>query len=129
MKKRRNIITSQPIDPAKLERAKELRRQMTPAEQTLWARLRRNQLGYHFRRQQIIDGFIVDFYCNAAGLVIEVDGAVHQQQPVYDQERDRVLTRRDLVILRVTNEDVLHRLEETLARIASVCRARANPIP
>ena len=56
MSKPRHIIVGQHIDPAKLERAKQLRQEMTPAEKQLWARLRRNQLGFHFRRQQIIDG-------------------------------------------------------------------------
>ncbi len=61
MKKPRNIIAGQQINPAKLKRAKEMRRQMTPAKERLWARLRRKRLGWHFRRQQIIEGFIVDF--------------------------------------------------------------------
>jgi very-short-patch-repair endonuclease len=57
-----------------------------------WQHLRANQLnGLHFRRQQIIDGFIADFYCHVARLVIEVDGEIHQQQAEYDAERDRVL--------------------------------------
>jgi hypothetical protein len=56
---RNHLITGQKIDPAKLEQARTLRRNVTPAEKRLWAALRRNQLdGFHFRRQQIIDGFI-----------------------------------------------------------------------
>jgi len=59
---KKNIITGQKVSPEKLERAKELRREMTPAERRLWQRLRANRLdGWHFRRQQVIDGFIVDF--------------------------------------------------------------------
>ena len=58
-----NIIFGQKVDSAKVERAKELRRQLTPEEKTLWQQLRCNKLqGLHFRRQQVIDGFIVDFY-------------------------------------------------------------------
>ena len=47
---------------------------MTPAEKILWNELRANKLGVHFRRQQVIAGFIVDFYCHKSALVIEVDG-------------------------------------------------------
>lgn len=57
------IITGQNIDPALLEAAKQLRQNMTPQEKALWGHLRANRMaGFHFRRQQIIDGYIVDFY-------------------------------------------------------------------
>ena len=60
----KNIVTEQQVTKAKLERAKELRREMTPAEKILWEELRAKKLGVRFRRQQIIQGFIVDFYCH-----------------------------------------------------------------
>ena len=126
------IITGQRIDPTKLELAKALRRQMTPAEKRLWAALRRNRLeGFHFRRQQIIDGFIVDFYCHAAGLVVEVDGPIHEQQEDYDANRDEVLENRGLHVLRFTNEEVMQNFKETLGRVAVVCleRVAAEKLP
>jgi very-short-patch-repair endonuclease len=124
------IITGQKINPAKLQRARELRRAMTSAEKRLWAALRRNQLdGLHFRRQQIVDGFIVDFYCHAAGLVVEVDGPVHEKQVEYDAERDRVLAARGLQILRVGNEDVMQNMEHVLNQIRTACRAGVDPLP
>lgn len=58
----KNIVTEQRVTKAKLERAKELRREMTPAEKLLWQEIRANKLGVRFRRQQVIQGFIVDFY-------------------------------------------------------------------
>ena len=71
------------------ESARQLRQEMTPAEAILWKHLRTDQLGgLHFRRQQVLDGYIVDFYCHAAQLVIEVDGEVHASQHEYDAERD-----------------------------------------
>jgi len=73
----KNIVTEQKVSKEKLQRAKELRREMTPAEKILWEELRANKLGVHFRRQQVIAGFIVDFYCHRAGLVVEVDGDIH----------------------------------------------------
>ena len=76
-----NIVIGQPVDDAKVERANELRREMTAAERRLWNCLRANRLaGLHFRRQQVIDGFIVDFYCHASALIVEVDGPVHEEQ-------------------------------------------------
>jgi very-short-patch-repair endonuclease len=116
----RRVVRGQKVAKAKLERAKLFRRDMTPAERLLWARLRRSQLrGLHFRRQQVIDGFIVDFYCTTAGLVVEVDGPVHDTQPEYDAERGAILTAHGIRILRVSNEDVQQRVEAVLVRIAA----------
>lgn len=53
---------------------------MTPAEKLLWQEVRAKKLGVRFRRQQIIQGFIVDFYCHKAALVVEVDGDIHELQ-------------------------------------------------
>jgi very-short-patch-repair endonuclease len=55
----------QPIKPEILARAKELRKNMTPAEVVLWSAVRRSQLGVHFRGQQVIFGMIVGLYCRA----------------------------------------------------------------
>lgn len=116
------IITGQKIESSKVLRAKQLRRQMTPAEQILWQAFRANRLqGRHLRRQQVIDGFIVDFYCHAARLVIEVDGDVHKHNPIYDEERDKVLQGRGLRVLRFKNSDVMQNLEGVLDQIAAAC--------
>jgi very-short-patch-repair endonuclease len=114
-----NIIIGQKITSTKHEIAKELRRNMTPEEKILWQYIRNNRLnGLHFRRQQIIDGFIVDFYCHAVGLVVEVDGEIHEQQVEYDLERDKVISSRGLCVLRVKNEDVRNNLDEVLRWIS-----------
>jgi len=129
MKTVRNIIRGQTVSREKVWRAKQLRRNMTEAEQALWKHLRANRLGgWHFRRQQIIAGFIVDFYCHAAALVVEVDGEVHDQQIELDAERDRVLQERGFRILRFQNEMVLHHLPEVLEEIAKVCKERTDKI-
>jgi len=95
--KKENIITGQKVQPVKQQRARELRRTMTPAERRLWSYLRANRLqGWHFRRQQIIDGFIVDFYCHQAGLVIEVDGPIHEGQKLEDEKRTQVFADRSV---------------------------------
>jgi very-short-patch-repair endonuclease len=101
-----------------------MRRDMTAAEALLWSRLRRNGIGLHFRRQQVIDGFIADFYCHAAGLVVEVDGAVHE--PSYDEERDAILKDRGLAVVRFTNEEVLGQLDRVLNAIREEAHVRAS---
>ena len=81
---------------------------MTPAERRLWAAIRRNAIdGFHFRRQQVIKGYIVDFYCAAAKLAIELDGGVHQEQWKYDQSRDKTITRAGVRVLRIPNEGMI----------------------
>ncbi len=115
---RYSIIIGQKVDTDKLARAKELRRDMTEAEKVLWSALRTNRFGgYHFRRQQVIDGFIADFYCHEMGLVVEVDGDIHSNQIQYDMERDAILKAHSLRVLRVTNEEVQTDLQGVLARI------------
>jgi very-short-patch-repair endonuclease len=106
----------------KVIRAKQLRREMTPAERALWARLRKNQLGgLHFRRQQVIDGFIANFYCHAAGVVVEVDGPVHEGQAEYDAERDRIFQARGLRVIRFTNDEVLTNMDRVFTAISWFC--------
>ena len=113
-----DILRGQKISQELLNRAKELRREMTPAEHRLWNRLRANRLdGWHFRRQQIIDGFIVDFYCHKAGLVIEVDGPIHNRRKIEDAERTLTLSARNLKILRFTNREVMNDLDHVLRTI------------
>jgi very-short-patch-repair endonuclease len=115
----------QTIRQAKLEKARALRRNMTAAERLLWERLRANRLhGCHFRRQHIIHGFIVDFYCHAAALIVEVDGDVHENTKAYDRERGLVLSSKGLLTLRFTNDDVLNQTERVLTKIEATCMER-----
>lgn len=118
----KNITARQKISSEKLERAKEMRRQMTPAESLLWQELRRNRLGVHFRRQQIIAGFIADFYCHPAALVIEVDGGVHRRprQAQADSLRDRNLRELGLRVVHFKNDDVTSRLPQVLDQIRAL---------
>ncbi len=120
--KANNIVIGQKVAAEKIERAKELRRSMTDEEEVLWQCLRKNHLdGFHFRRQQVIHGFIADFYCHAVGLVIEVDGEIHRLQDEYDSERDQALKGIGLRVLRVTNEDIRRNLSSVLAGIRAAC--------
>lgn len=118
----KGIIPGQHVTPQKLQRARELRREMTPAKRRLWQELRGHKLGnLHFRRQQVIAGFIVDFFCHAKDLVIEVDGEIHQAQNEYDKERDQVLGGMGLMVLRFTNQQVFENLSQVLKSIMEHC--------
>ena len=104
--------------PEKQERAKTLRKEMTSIEVQLWEKLRSNKLGgLHFRRQQVVDGFIADFYCHKAGLILELDGSIHANQREYDAERDAIIASRGLTILRISNERIENDLDNVLAEI------------
>ncbi len=101
--------------------AREKRHKPTAEENILWQRLRRNQLqGYHFRRQHGIGPFIVDFYCESANLVIEVDGPVHDYQIEKDKIRQQYLEELKFKIMRFTNDSVLKDLESVVYQIVSV---------
>jgi very-short-patch-repair endonuclease len=108
---------------ALVEAALKMRREMTEAESTLWRCLRANRLGgLQFRRQQVIDRSIADFYCHAAGLIVEVDGAVHDGQVARDAERDRAIASRGLRVLRFSNERVVRDTQNVLREILRVAR-------
>jgi very-short-patch-repair endonuclease len=114
----RNIVIGHRVSAEKVQRVKELRSNQTEAEALLWQGLRTNRLdGWHFRRQQIIQGFLVDFYCHRAGLVIEVDGPIHEQQAAADREREQVLQECGLRVIRFTNRQILAELPEVLCTI------------
>ena len=122
------VVSGRRVRGDKLERAKQLRRTMTTAERILWQSLRDNQLmGLHFRRQQVISGFIADFYCHAARLVIELDGAIHRETAAYDAARDELLAAQGLLVLRFTNDQVMTARTAVLAQIADTCAQRLAP--
>ncbi len=89
--------------------AKAMRREPTVAESRLWAMLRRGRLGVRFRRQVVVDRFIVDFLCERHRLVVEVDGEAHEGRADLDAERDARLLAMGLRVIRLRNEEVLER--------------------
>ena len=95
-----------PYDRHLRKLARELRNNPTPAENELWQAIRKKVLGVEFHRQVPIHSFIVDFYCHEIGLVIEVDGSIHDYQFLEDAERQGKLEALGLRFLRFTNEEV-----------------------
>jgi very-short-patch-repair endonuclease len=101
-------------------RSRELRSSMTDAEIALWVKLRRKQLhGLQFYRQKPLGKFIVDFYCPAAQLVIDIDGGQHYRDDgrIRDGLRDSYLESLGLRVLRFSNLDVLNNVESVIAAI------------
>lgn len=91
-----------------IPKAKELRKHATKEENHLWYDFL-HSYAVRFQRQKAIDGFIVDFYCHAAKLVIELDGSQHytEQGLAYDQERSAILQRYGLKVIRFSNREVM----------------------
>ncbi|KQY75185.1 endonuclease domain-containing protein [Brevundimonas sp. Root1423] len=92
-----------------IERARELRRRMTPPEARLWVCLRGKRLaGLKFRRQHPIGPYVLDFYCAAAKLAVEVDGSSHErsEQIAHDARRTAWLREQGVRIVRLAAEDV-----------------------
>jgi very-short-patch-repair endonuclease len=109
-----------PFNPKLKKRARELRKNMTESEKTLWAAVRRKQLdGYQFYRQKNIGQYIVDFYCPAAKLVVEVDGGGHHNEKAdaYDGIRDNYLRKLGFTVLRVPSDDIFSNLDTVLQKI------------
>jgi very-short-patch-repair endonuclease len=102
-----------------LERARELRRFSTDAEKRLWQALRARRLaGAKFRRQVWLGGYVADFYCPEARLVVEADGGQHDEQRDYDARRSEALDREGFRVIRFWNHDVIDNLGGVLASIA-----------
>lgn len=103
-----------------LEFRKQLRRTMTDAEHRLWYYLRGKRLaGYKFRRQYSAGDYVLDFYCSAAALAVEIDGAHHfkDDQRQHDLERTRWLKEQGIEVIRFDNRQVLLETEAVLAAI------------
>jgi very-short-patch-repair endonuclease len=100
--------------------ARELRNNMTDAERRLWGMLRRKQLkGRQFYRQKIMGNYIVDFYCPASKLIVEIDGGQHftEEGIRKDRMRDAYLNRLGFTVLRFTDKEVFEKSDGVLEKI------------
>ena len=113
------------VPPKHFQRARELRKEMTSAEKTLWQQLRSRQLGVKFRRQHPIGPYIADFYARDVGLIIEVDGDTHftPKAEAYDSVRTDYLHQLGLTVLRFTNLEIFQHLDGVLSQIHQAIRA------
>ena len=114
-------------DSTQIKHARDLRKNMTPEERKLWYEFLRT---YPLRimRQRPIDHYIVDFYCAAAKLVIELDGSQHfePEGSKYDRERDHVLSTYGIKVLRIPNNEVNKNFYGVCEYINLVLKKRAG---
>jgi len=113
--------------------ARKLRRGQTDAERKLWFRLRDRRLsGLKFRRQMPIKSYVVDFCCESARLIIEIDGGQHAERGDQDAKRSADLEAYGFLVLRFWNNDVLCNIDgvlETIIATASQELPHPNPLP
>ena len=114
--------------PTAQHHARTLRREMTDSERKLWSRLRGEQVGVKFRKQHPIDSYILDFYCAAAKLAVEVDGLIHgdPDQTRHDEKRAGWLHQQGIGVLRVAACDVRDELDGVLNAIRYAALKRSS---
>lgn len=116
------VVRNPVVTGEKAQLAKKLRRRATGTERRAWTMLRnRGCLGLKFRRQQVIGGFVVDFYCAEHRLALEFDGPIHETQREEDRQRDAALSRLNVRIVRIHNEQLSR---ETLTAAIAVAIPR-----
>jgi len=116
------------MSKALLNNARRLRRNMTDAERRLWSRLRDHQLGVHFRRQEPMERYVLDFVCLSARLVVEVDGGQHAECAA-DQARDAWLREQGFRVMRFWNNEVMENTDGALETIMSALADSPPPLP
>lgn len=123
--KQTGIVTNQNVSKKKIVKSRELRKNMTIAETIFWEMVKnRKLLNLKFRRQQIIDGLIVDFYCNELGLIVEIDGNVHDtnDQQYIDCQRNQIFKSRKLQIIRFSNNDIINKPDFVIEQIKNILK-------
>ena len=105
------------------QRAQRMRHTPTASEWRLWSALRGCQQGVVFRRQVVLQGYVVDFHACSAGLAVEVDGSWHDGRTRLDARRDRVLFAAGYRVLRFSDAEVLSDLPSVVARIRAALEA------
>ena len=109
--------------------ARKLRKNLTIPEARLWSALRNKQLeGLRFRCQHPVGNFILDFYCPACKLVVEIDGEIHASQTEYDNARTAKLSEYGYRVLRFRNEQVMNDLPKVLAQIRYAAFSPPSPL-
>ena len=99
-----------------------MRGDMTDAEKMLWKHLRRKNLdGYRFRRQHPVDRYVLDFYCPALKLAVELDGAQHytKEGRTRDDKRTAWLQTQGIRVLRFRNTEVVTNMDAVIEEIQS----------
>jgi len=119
-------------DPALKQRRQALRRNQTEAERAFWSEVRNSQFfGIRFFRQYSIGPYILDFYCPAMRLAVEIDGGQHLQSEnlEYDEARSEYLQAQGIDVIRFWNHEVLHNMRGVLIKLSEAVTPPALPLP
>lgn len=110
------------------QKARELRNNATHAETILWEYLKNKPVGYKFRRQHPFSIYILDFYCHALKLVIEVDGSIHNVPEVQlnDEQRQNTLQNHGLLVLRFQNKVIEKTPEQVFLEVENFLLKKKN---
>lgn len=110
----------------KLHKAKRraLRKKMTPAEVAFWKELRREKLGYKFRRQFGIGHYIIDFYCPRLKLAVELDGDIHtlETNKRKDEIRNKYLQNCGIIVKRYWNHQIFEDINSVVEELYYICK-------
>nr|WP_322622872.1 endonuclease domain-containing protein [uncultured Flavobacterium sp.] len=113
-----NYIQNLPSNPKLKDWSKKLRKAGNYPEVVFWKQVNRKQFyGIDFDRQRIIGNYIVDFYVKSLGLVVEIDGTVHNEQEMYDERRDKFLVSLGLNVYRISFYSILHDLDNVMLNL------------
>jgi len=127
--RRQRVTALRGKDQKRNERARSLRRALTPAELRLWTHIRGRQLGgVKFARQEPIDRYYVDFVCRERRLILELDGGQHADSPE-DRHRDRALCALGYRVIRIWNNDVIENLDGFSKGFCLNSKNRPSPRP
>ncbi|HZG42846.1 MAG TPA: endonuclease domain-containing protein [Longimicrobium sp.] len=115
------------LSPQMLQASRRLRAEATAAEEILWQALRGDRLdGFRFRRQHAIGRFVLDFYCPARRIAVEIDGGVHDEpdQAERDEARTQALEAQGIAVFRLRNEQILSDLPRAVEQIRNAVSGR-----
>ncbi|MFH1683966.1 MAG: endonuclease domain-containing protein [Candidatus Margulisiibacteriota bacterium] len=103
--------------------ARTLRKEQTKAEKIVWELIRKRKFkNFKFRRQHVVEGFILDFFCHELRLGIEIDGGIHLKRKDYDEMRQEIIELEDIKIIRITNKEIAENKRSILKRIEEAIR-------
>jgi len=110
--------------------ARQLRKEQTKAEKIVWELIRDRKFNnLKFRRQHVIEGFVLDFYCHELRIGIEIDGGIHNKRKDYDRIRQEIVESEGITIIRVTNREIAENKRVILERIKKSFLNQSPPLP
>lgn len=110
--------------------ARILRNQQTNSEKIVWELIRdRKFMNLKFRRQHVIEGFVLDFYCHEIRLGIEIDGGIHNKRKDYDRIRQQIIESEGIAVLRISNKEISENKRSILQKIKNLMKNNPPPLP